>query len=60
MRKRKWLALVLILTLAMGVLSGCSPTEQTYYGLLMEINSQRIYTDTGSFQLNLAQLPTTK
>lgn len=60
LRKKKWLALVLVLVLALGLLSGCSPTEQTYYSLLMESKSQKIYTDSGSFQLNLAQLPTTK
>jgi len=55
---KKWLALVLILILAVGMLSGCSPIEKNYYSLLMEINSQKVYTDSGSFQINLSQLPT--
>lgn len=57
MFKRKWLALLIALGLGIGILTGCSPTEQGYYNLMTEINSQKVYTDTGSFELSLAQLP---
>jgi hypothetical protein len=58
LHKKKWLAILTILILGMGLLTGCSPAEKNYYSLMMEINSQKVYTDSGSFQINLAQLPT--
>ena len=57
MLKRKWLALLLVLMLGLGTLTGCSPTELGYYNLLKEASSQKVYTDTGSIELSVAQLP---
>ena len=54
---KKWLALFLILMLAMGMLTGCSPTEKEYYNLTMEANNQKVFEDSGSIELSLAQLP---
>ena len=57
MLKGKWLALLLVLLLGIGTVTGCSPTEQSYYNLLKEASSQKVYTDTGSIELSVAQLP---
>jgi len=57
MLKRKWLALLLVLMLGIGTLTGCSPTELSYYDLMTEASSQKIYTDVGSIELKVAQLP---
>ncbi len=57
MLKKKWLALLLVLLLGIGTVTGCSPTEQGYYNLLKEASSQKVYTDTGSIELSVAQLP---
>jgi hypothetical protein len=56
--KKKWLALALILVMALGLVGGCSPTENNFYTLLMEISNQKVYTDRGSIQITLNQLPT--
>lgn len=57
MLKQKLLALVLVLMLGIGTLTGCSPTELSYYNLVMETKSQKVYTYTGSIELSLDQLP---
>jgi len=57
MSKKKWLALLLILMIGIGTVTGCSPTEQSYYNLLKEASSQKVYTDTGNINLSVAQLP---
>ncbi|MFA7078636.1 MAG: hypothetical protein WC147_09560, partial [Syntrophomonas sp.] len=57
MLKKKWLALLLILMMGMGVLTGCSPTEKSYYNLMTEASNQKVYTDVGSMELSLAKLP---
>jgi hypothetical protein len=54
---KKWLALFLILMLAMGMLTGCSPTEKEYYNLTMEANNQKVFEDSGSMELSISQLP---
>ncbi|MDD3365080.1 MAG: copper amine oxidase N-terminal domain-containing protein [Syntrophomonas sp.] len=54
---KKWVALVLILMLAIGTLTGCSPAEKEYYNLTMEVNNQKVYEDSGSIELSLIQLP---
>ena len=57
MGTKKWLALLMILVLAMGTLTGCSPTEQEYYNLITEASTQKVYQDSGSIELSLARLP---
>jgi hypothetical protein len=59
MNKKKLLALGLILILAMGILTGCSPTEKEYYNLTMEASNQKVYEYSGIIDLNLTQLPET-
>ena len=54
---KKWVALVMILMLAIGTLTGCSPTEKQFYDLTMEVGNQKIYEDSGSMELSLTQLP---
>lgn len=58
MHKRRWLALVLILVMGMGIMSGCSPTEKSFYSLMMEMSTQKVFSVNGSFQISLAQMPT--
>ncbi len=57
MHSKKWVALVLILMMAMGMLTGCSPTEKEYYNLTTEASNLKVYKDSGSVELSLAQLP---
>lgn len=57
MLKRKWLALLLVLIMGIGSLTGCSPTEQGYYNMVKEASSQKVYTASGSIDLSLIQLP---
>ena len=57
MLKKKWLALLLMLMMAMGVLTGCSPTEMSYYNLMKEASTQKVYTDVGSMEISMAKLP---
>jgi len=47
----------MILVLAMGMLTGCSPTEKEYYKLTTEAGTQKVYQDSGSIDLSLAHLP---
>lgn len=54
---RKWIALSLVLMLALGMLTGCSPTEKQFYSLTMEASNQKVYEDSGSIEISLTQLP---
>ncbi|MDS1030374.1 stalk domain-containing protein [Bacillota bacterium LX-D] len=58
MPKVKWLAICLVLVIALGSLAGCSQAEQGYYSLLKEMNQQKVYGHSGELTLNLNQLPT--
>lgn len=57
MYKKKWMGLFLVLVLAMGMLSGCSPVEKEFYKLTMEASNQKVYENSGSIEINIAQLP---
>lgn len=57
MLKRKWLALVLVLIMGLCTLTGCSPDELGFYNLSLEAGTQKVYTETGSIELSLSQLP---
>lgn len=52
-QKNKFIALALVIMLAMGMLAGCSPVEKDYYNLLMEASNQKVYVDSGSIELTL-------
>jgi hypothetical protein len=54
---KKWIALLLTLMLALGMLTGCSPVEKEYYNLTMEAGTVKVYEDSGSIELSLTQLP---
>lgn len=58
MVKKKLLALMLVLLMGIGCLTGCSPAEKRYYGLMSEVSTQRVFTDSGSYIINLTTLPT--
>ncbi len=57
MYSKKWVGLFLILIMALGVLSGCSPIEKEYYKLTMEASGQKVYEDSGSMELMSPNCP---
>jgi len=57
MRKRKWTGLVLILTLLLGIMSGCSPVEKDYFNLASEMSGLKAFQQSGSIELSIAQMP---
>jgi len=57
LHRNKLLAIAMMVIMTMGLLGGCSPAEKGFYGLMTEINSQKVYTDSGSVKIALTQLP---
>lgn len=53
MYKKKWLGLFLILIMALGMLSGCSPIEKEYLNISMEASKQQVYESNGSMELDM-------
>jgi len=58
MGKKRWLALLLVLLMGVSLISGCSPAEKSYYGLMSEANTQPVFEDIGSYTVDLTALPT--
>lgn len=57
MVKKRWLALLLVLLMGISSLTGCSPAEKSYYGLMSEVSTQKVFSDSGSYIINLTTLP---
>lgn len=57
MVKKRWLALLLALLMGMSILTGCSPAEKSYYSLMREVSTQKVFEDSGSYIINLTTLP---
>ncbi|MEQ8200068.1 MAG: copper amine oxidase N-terminal domain-containing protein [Syntrophomonadaceae bacterium] len=57
MFKKRWLALLLVLLMAISLVSGCSPAEKGYYGLMSEVRTLQVFEDSGNCTVDLSALP---
>ncbi len=57
MNKKKWVVLMLVLVLSMGMMAGCSSVEKQYVNLMNEASSQKVFEESGSMELTLSQMP---